>query len=128
MRTSFYLTFIAGMVSCPAFAAGPDLNIATTILSLIMVIALILMLAWLMKRMRFSQISGQQGTLRVIKQLSLGQKERVVVVEVGGEQILLGVTPNNVSLLKSLAEPLPEDAPPEFAKQLSKLMKKNETD
>nr|WP_087021624.1 flagellar biosynthetic protein FliO [Thaumasiovibrio subtropicus] len=116
------------MVSMPVFAAGPDLNIATTLLSLVMVIALIFLLAWLMKRMRLPQIAGHQGPLRVVKQLPLGQKERVVVVDVNGEQVLLGVTANNITLLKSLDTPLPEDSPPEFAKQFAKLMKKNETD
>jgi len=42
----------------------------------------------------------------VVTSLSLGAKERIVVVQVADKQLLLGVTAQQVTLLESLAEPL----------------------
>jgi len=57
----------------------------------------------------------------VIAGVSLGSKERAVVVDINGKQLLLGVTPGAVSLLHTLETPLPENTParfPEFASLL----------
>ncbi|MGL4900085.1 MAG: FliO/MopB family protein, partial [Shewanella sp.] len=37
---------------------------------------------------------------------SLGQKERLVLVQVGGQQYLLGVSAQQVNLIDKLAEPI----------------------
>lgn len=111
--------------------AGPGLFGAFFALAL--VLGLILGLAWLLKRLPgtgFRQVEG----MRVVAQLALGTKERAVVVEVGGRQLLLGVTPGSVSLLQELPEPLPPpEAPrlpnlkelPNFAQLLSQRLRRN---
>ncbi|WP_413110701.1 flagellar biosynthetic protein FliO [Thaumasiovibrio sp. DFM-14] len=126
MNTLLAMAFALLVLARPAYAAGPDLNIMTSITSLLLVVGLILLLAWLVKRMRLPQFSGQQQSMRVVKQMPLGQKERLVVVEVAGEQLLLGVTSQSVNLVKVLETPFPEEASPEFARQFSKLLKKND--
>ncbi len=74
------------------------------ILSLLMVLALIIISAMVLKRFNLVQ----QGTsqLKVITSLSLGTKERLVVVQVGDKQLLLGVTSSEINLLETLSEPL----------------------
>jgi len=86
------------------------------------VIGLIFALAWLVRRLPGSGLRADEG-LRVIAGVSLGSKERAVVVEINGAQLLLGVTPGAVSLLHALDTPLPEKPPvrlPEFASLLKR--------
>ena len=63
--------------------------------------------------------------MKVVSSLPLGAKERLVVVQVGKEQLLLGVSQQQVALIKTLDEPLEikEFMAPEFSQQLSKWMK-----
>ncbi|WP_041393938.1 flagellar biosynthetic protein FliO [Photobacterium profundum] len=116
--------------TAPALAAtlAPDMNIATTLASLVLVVILIIFLAWLLKRMKLSGMQGADGTLKVLKQLPIGQRERIVLLQVGEEQLLVGVTQHNISLLTKLEQPLAMDAQPsgDFANHLSKLLKIND--
>jgi len=85
--------------------------------ALMLVIGLILALAWLLRRLPGTGLHPGAG-LRVIAGVSLGSKERAVVVDIDGKQLLLGVTPGSISLLYTLDRPLPETPParlPEFA-------------
>jgi flagellar protein FliO/FliZ len=41
-------------------------------------------------------------TMRVLSSISLGQKQKLTLVQVGNQQILLGLTPDNISLLKNI--------------------------
>lgn len=74
------------------------------ILSLLMVLALIGVSAYVLKRFNVTQ--QQSGQLKVVASLSLGVKERIVVAQVGEEQLVLGVTPQQITLIKSLEEPI----------------------
>jgi flagellar protein FliO/FliZ len=78
-----------------------------TLLGLAAVVALIVAAGWLLRRMGQSRWHGN-GVLRVVGGLALGPRERVVLVQVGARQVLLGVTPGNVRRLLVLDEPLPE--------------------
>lgn len=111
-------------LSLPAMAAPPEVNVSTTLASLLLVIMLILVLAWLLKRLRLPAIQGDSN-MKIVKQLTVGQKERILLVQVGEEQLLLGVTQHNISLLNKLDQPLPEPVVtrPEFATQLGKILK-----
>lgn len=72
---------------------------------LAIILVLIVGMAWAMRRMgRFN--SGAQGELRILAGLSVGQRERVVLLQVGKEQILIGVSPAGVNPLHKLEEPL----------------------
>lgn len=79
-------------------------------LSLALVLAVIFAAAWLVRRMRGFGRPGA-GTLDVIADLPVGQKERAVLIRVGTTQILLGVAPGRVSTLHVLTTPV-EVAPP----------------
>ena len=106
-------------------ATSPGLGGA--LLALMAVLALILALAWLLKRLPAAGLRGSEQ-LRVVASLVVGQRERVVVVEVGGQQLLLGVTPQGITALHTLSEPLPATpaAPiPPFAKLLATKLRKD---
>lgn len=100
--------------------APPD--IWQWLLSCFLVIGLILGLAWLLKRSRILPGVSQQS-LRVLSVLPLGTKEKLLVVKVGEDQLLLGMTPTSITLLHKLDTPLPEQMlTPPFAAQLGKWM------
>lgn len=64
------------------------------------VLALILGLAWVFKQ--FVQPMAQSAQkIQVLSSLSLGGKEKLVLTEVNGQQILLGVTAHGISALQS---------------------------
>ncbi|KAB2825424.1 MULTISPECIES: flagellar biosynthetic protein FliO [Aliivibrio] len=121
--------WLLALMPFPLFAAdAPNVDLAATLGSLIFVIALILFFAWLLKRMRFPGVTGSPGSnMSIVKQLPVGTKERVAVVQVGEEQFLIGITSQNINMLSKLEKPLDvgESTLTPFSTQLSQLMKKN---
>mgnify|MGYP005989621221 CR=1 FL=1 len=81
-----------------------NMNAGSMILSLLMVLALIVICAFVLKRFNLTQQGVSQ--LKVVTSLSLGAKERVVVIQAGEQQLLLGVTAQQVTLIERLEEPL----------------------
>ncbi|GAB1438804.1 hypothetical protein MASR2M36_15610 [Providencia sp.] len=64
------------------------------------IILLILAGAWLVKKLGFATKKMGKGQILTVKSsCSLGNKERVVVIEVNNECLVLGVTTQNISLL-----------------------------
>lgn len=107
-----------------AFPAPPSAGggIGGAVTALIVVIALILALAWLAKRMPvLGGGAGSNPALRIVGSLALGPRERVVVVAVGDTQLLLGVGAGGTRTLHTLSEPLPVAASttPAFAQLLA---------
>lgn len=92
------------------------------LVSLLVIVGLILALAWYARKMQ--NFAGGGGTLplRVLSAISVGSRERVVLVQVGEEQLLLGVAPGRVALLEKLETPIINDDPqsgsPTFIKHL----------
>lgn len=81
-----------------------NIDAGSMILSLLAVLVAIVIAAWLLKKF---QVGGTTvNGLKIVTSLSLGAKERIVVVQVGEKQLLLGVTGQQINLLDTLAEPL----------------------
>lgn len=78
--------------------------------ALILVLAMFVGFAWLMRRFNGYQ-SSAQGGLQVITGLNLGTREKLVVVQVGEEQLLLGVTPGKIARLHELESQIAMDQP-----------------
>ncbi|MBV1775757.1 flagellar biosynthetic protein FliO [Burkholderiaceae bacterium DAT-1] len=73
-------------------------------LALICVLGAIFATLWGMKRLQ-SRAMGDAAAVRVVSGVMVGQKERVVVVEVQDTWLVLGVTSSEVGLLHSLPKP-----------------------
>ncbi|HSH42978.1 MAG TPA: flagellar biosynthetic protein FliO [Arenicellales bacterium] len=73
-------------------------SLLQVLLGLIVVIALMLVFAWLMRRMSGVQ-GGTAGALRVLGGMSMGAREKVVLVQVGETQLVLGIAPGRVQTL-----------------------------
>ena len=73
--------------------------------STLLVLAAIVTLAWFYKRSQ--QYRGAAGELiNIIAAQSLGPKERILLVDVAGEQLVLGMTASQVQTLHVLSEPI----------------------
>jgi len=81
-----------------------NMNAASMLLSLLMVLFVIVISAFLLKR--FNLVQTGNADLKVISSLALGNKEKVIIVQVGKKQLLLGVTAQQITLLESLDEPI----------------------
>jgi flagellar protein FliO/FliZ len=90
-----------------------------------LVVLCILGLAWLMKRTGGLRASAQ-GNLRVVDGMALSARERIVLVEVGDTQVLLGIAPGRISALHVLGEkvdsPATRPEQPGFAARLREVM------
>lgn len=115
---------LAAAVPANAADAASSLSFAgmlQMLLGLGIVLALVLGMGWVMKRMAGHGLAG--GTaLRVVAAAAVGQRERVVVVEIGGTWLVVGVAPGSVSALHSMARgelPPPAAAAPMQAARLA---------
>ncbi len=80
-------------------------SLAQVTLSLLLVLGAVFAAAWLVRRLRGLGGPGADA-IRVVAATGLGPKERAVLVQVGGQQLLLGVTSQQVTLLHTLTENL----------------------
>ncbi|HEU4620988.1 MAG TPA: flagellar biosynthetic protein FliO [Burkholderiaceae bacterium] len=64
-------------------------------------------LPWALRRLRLVP-TPKPGSLRVVQSVMVGQRQRIVVVEVAGKWVVAGVTPTNVNSLAVLDPPAPE--------------------
>jgi flagellar protein FliO/FliZ len=72
------------------------------------VLALIFLCGWAARRLGLRQ-SGSGRLLKVVSSTMVGQRERVVVVEIGGSWLVLGVAAGQVRALHTMpAESQPE--------------------
>jgi flagellar protein FliO/FliZ len=70
-------------------------DLSGVLLSLTLVLGFIFAAAWLVRRMPLGVGRGN-GPLKVLAALPLGPKERLVLVEARGEQLLIAVSPAGV--------------------------------
>ncbi len=74
-------------------------------LSLIAIVALIFAIGWVLKRFKLNAPRGSVDS-EVLDQLSLGPRERVVLVRIGEAQVLIGVGASGIVPLTPLATPI----------------------
>lgn len=79
--------------------------------SLLLVFICLFGVVYLLRRFNGVRV-GQGSVLRVLGSASVGQREKVVLVEAGKDQLLLGVAQGSVRTLHVFAEPVvtPQDA------------------
>jgi flagellar protein FliO/FliZ len=79
--------------------------LAQLVIGLILVVLLIMALAYIMRRVNGG--GHRLGThFRVVSGISLGSRERMILVQVGETQLLVGVAPGRVQTLLVLDEPI----------------------
>ncbi|WP_016956866.1 flagellar biosynthetic protein FliO [Catenovulum agarivorans] len=111
-------------VSSEALAQSADLGAAipTMLFGLCATIAVIYVLAGLARKTNLGQFKN--STMQVLAVLPLTAKEKLLLVQVGDSQLLLGVTSQSINLLKEFSEPLDIKAP-DFKQSLSQFINAN---
>lgn len=100
-----------------------NMDAMSMILSLLMVLVVIVISAVILKR--FQGVRHSINGLKIVTSLHLGAKEKLVVVQAGNKQLLLGVTTQQISLIETLDEPLiaAKENSVDFAQSIAKLLK-----
>jgi flagellar protein FliO/FliZ len=76
---------------------------------LLVVIGLILLLAFLAKRVGGIQLQNA-GAIKILSMMPVGNKERIALIQVGNKQLLIGIAPGRVNTLLVLEEPIGKTA------------------
>jgi flagellar protein FliO/FliZ len=84
-------------------------GVAQVTLSLLLIVALIVAISWVMKRLKLAGPRGR-GDLSVIDELTLGPRERILLIRVGDSQVLIGIGAGVVVGLTPLAANIPLQA------------------
>lgn len=98
-------------------------------LGLIVVVGLIFLLGYLMRRVGPMAPQGGQH-IRVISSYPLGPRDRLALVEVAGQQMLLGISPGRINTLHVFPEPVVDTAGEatsgDFARKLQAILKREQ--
>ena len=123
----------ATAAAVPAVSSGVAGQLTQLVLGLLLVLGLIFFLAWLLRRVQQAGPAGKGQVIELIGSRALGPRDRLMLVQVGNEQILLGLSPGTITALHVLKEPVQvpsgtEKATPEFAQRLMELLGKDQKD
>ena len=96
-------------------------------LSLIAIVGLILVISWALKRLKLAGPRGS-GEIAVIDELSVGPRDRIVLIRVGESQVLVGISASGLVPLTPLAVPIvlenDGNRTPAFAERLREMVKR----
>lgn len=88
-------------------ASGTGSQLLTVFLSLVFIVALIYGLSLFVRK--FGQGMGYSSQhIKSLANMSVGTRERIVLIEVGDKQILVGVTPTQINALHVFDSPVVE--------------------
>ncbi|KJV36300.1 flagellar biosynthetic protein FliO [Luteibacter yeojuensis] len=106
---------LAAPAPVAAQAVDSGAEIVRVLVSLLGVVALIFFVGWLSRRAQ-ARVRPGGRKIRVIETLPVGMKEKVVLLEVGGTQLLVGASPTGgLRTLHVLDTPVQDDATPPSA-------------
>ncbi|CAI1728054.1 Flagellar protein fliO [Serratia quinivorans] len=116
----------------PALPAGSVLTQVSTALGGILL--LILLAGWLFRRLGFAPQARNSKLLNLRASCQIGQRERVVVVEVDNTLLVLGVTAQQITPLHTMPVPAQAQdsstsdsaAPADFRQLMQKVLKRPE--
>ncbi|OGS99686.1 MAG: flagellar biosynthetic protein FliO [Gallionellales bacterium RIFCSPLOWO2_12_FULL_59_22] len=90
----------------PAYTPPPPAvstdGIVQILFSLLLVLAAIVLVAWLIKRINVAQ-QNSRHLLKVLGGVSIGQRERIVLVEIKDTWLVVGVGPGQIRTLHTLS-------------------------
>ncbi|WP_331346994.1 flagellar biosynthetic protein FliO [Cellvibrio sp. UBA7661] len=116
------------ITGAPGVGSGGHLLNVT--LGLLLIVGLIFALSFFVKRFGAGSFAGN-GQLKVLSSMPLGTRERIVLIDAAGQQLLLGITPTHINTLHVFTEPVvlnnTNTASSDFSKTLMSLLqpKKN---
>jgi len=103
--SSFALDKVESPAVKPMIDPLSGTNVAQMLVGLLFVLILVIAVAWLVRRVGGVSMAGG-GAMSVVGGMSMGARERVVLLQVGDEQILIGVSPGRIQTLHVLENPI----------------------
>ncbi len=125
IRVSAGLIIIGGLCPVTALAeagnGGAAAYLAQLIGGLVLVIGAIVVLGWVLRRTQGGLNRGSQA-IDIVAARSVGARERLMLVQVGDEQVLIGVAPSGMRTLHTLKRPVAavEGSAPDFSGALKR--------
>ncbi|WP_291994538.1 flagellar biosynthetic protein FliO [Candidatus Accumulibacter sp. ACC003] len=110
-----------------ALAEAPGVSLAAmlqTLLALALVIGIVFLAAFLLRKLNGGRGFGSSGPLRVVGGLMIGSRERIILVEVDDTWIVVGLVPGQIRTLHTLPKgelPPPGDGQRPFAEWLKQI-------
>ena len=98
---------------------------ARILFSLGLVLALLFGFSVFLKKFVRKNPLKKNSQIKILTQHYLGPKKSLAIIRVAGESMLIGVTDQNINLIKTLAlldEEIPQDTPRDFSKSLQNSM------
>jgi flagellar protein FliO/FliZ len=97
---------LAAETARPAYVPPPVATMSSgsvlqVVLSLLLVLAAVVVVGWILKRINLPQ-QGAGNALKVISGVAVGQRERIVLVEVNDTWLVVGVAPGQVNALHTM--------------------------
>ncbi|HEU5282085.1 MAG TPA: flagellar biosynthetic protein FliO [Gammaproteobacteria bacterium] len=83
--------------------------VVQVMLNLLLVLTLACAFLYVAKRFKQGRPQGL-SSIKTVAMLSLGSKEKILLIEVLGQKVLVGVTPSQISTLKTFTDTLSEDS------------------
>jgi flagellar protein FliO/FliZ len=103
------------------------------VFGLVVVLAMVFLFAWAMKKFSLVQSHGS-GPIKLVSSIAVGQRERIALLQVGDEQVLIGLTPGRIEKLHEMkrcvqvADRENEAEDSSFRARLDQMMKKGRRD
>ncbi|MCL9684389.1 flagellar biosynthetic protein FliO [Legionella maioricensis] len=104
----FFLLISTGAAALPAESSNliSHNELMRVIMGLLSVLLIIIFLSWIVKRLNLVKLSSSKG-FQSIASMTLGPKEKMMLLKVGDRFLLMGVGASTVSLLYDFGEQLP---------------------
>jgi flagellar protein FliO/FliZ len=132
-RLSLLLTFCPIFAYAQGAAVSPSTGLMQIFLALAFVIGLMLLAAWLLKRVGPIG-NAQKVPVKVVGGVNIGNRERIIIVEVADQWLVLGVTAQQINTLSTmqkqestLVETATNTKENQFSDWLKKMLEKRNT-
>lgn len=115
-------------LSKPVARAAATGNILNWSLGLLIVLSVFFLCVWGLRKLNGLTVNGTEQ-MRIVGALSLGMREKIILLQVGKKQLILGVTPGRIETLhvledhECLVKAQSVDAASGFAQKLMQAMK-----
>lgn len=104
---------------------GGGRHLVSVTLALFGIIALIVAISWFVKRFGQGGFTQNQH-IKIISAMPLGTRERILLVDAGGQQLLLGITATTINTLHVFNEPVvlaeKDDRASDFSRKLMTIL------
>lgn len=105
----------------PSPAAITQAELGRIVVGLLVVVGIIVLLAWLLRKVNAVQLGAGKG-MRIIGSYGLGAREKIILVQIADRYLLLGVTAASINCLHDFGTTAPQGMSEESAKGFNQVL------